>query len=197
MRHVVTASLLSISLVLLAAPPARAEYADTTSSLGPGHLSFATELQADVRTDWPLLLNLHESVGLAGGFDLVLRQGLPLSGQGFYFGGAIKWTLLGASTRASRPGVALWLGGHGRTGGGAAGVDATITVDYPFGRVRPYLGLDGNLELTSDDVELLLGLVGGAQIGLVSHVALFVEGGLGIIGDPEPHFISVGLRVTI
>jgi hypothetical protein len=181
---------------LLCATAARAEVADTTASLGSGTLSFATELQAGVYESWPLMINLHEAVGLAGGFDLVLRQGLPLSGGGFYFGGAVKWTLLHASSRATRPGIALWLGGHGRTGGGGGGVDATIAIDYPFGRVRPYLGVDGNLEFR-DDIDFLLGLILGAQISLVNHVALFVEGGLGIIGAPEPHFVAVGIRVYI
>jgi hypothetical protein len=178
-------------------PEAHAEYADTTGSLAPGSLSLAAEFQADMYEGTPFLLNIHESVGLASGLDLFLRQGLGLSDQGFYFGGGIKWTLLGASSRHSRPGVAAWFGGHGRTRGGGGGADATIAVDYPFRRLRPYLGLDANLEFRSNDVEFLLGLFGGVRISIVQNIAWFVEGGLGILGNPRPHFISTGPRIFI
>ena len=188
---------LIVALVLLQSVSARAEYADTTASPRAGALSLAAEFQADVLHDTFMLVNLHEAIGLASGVDLVLRQGLPVSGQGFYFGGGVKWTLLTGSSKASRPGIAAYLGGHGRTGG-SGGADAAILVDYSFGRVRPYLGLDANLDFgTPDDPSLSLGLYGGARIALVTNVAWFVEGGLGILGNPRPHFISTGPRVYI
>ena len=184
--------------VLLVPSSVLAEYADTTASLKAGSLSLAGEFQVDTFDPAAFMVNLHEAVGLASGVDLVLRQGLPISGQGFYFGGGVKWALLSASSRASRPGIALYLGGHGSTGGWG-GADAAITIDYPFARVRPYLGFDANLDFgrADDDLAFSLGLYGGARIALVTNVAWFVEGGLGILGRPRPHFISTGPRIYI
>lgn len=186
-----------VAVVSMLPLSAHAEYADTTASLRAGALSLAAEFQADVLNDTFMLVNLHEAIGLASGVDLVLRQGLPISGQGFYFGGGIKWTLLTGSSKARRPGIAAYLGGHGRTGG-SGGADAAILVDYSFSRVRPYIGLDANLDFgTPDDPAFSLGLYGGVRISLVTNVAWFVEGGLGILGTPRPHFISTGPRVYI
>lgn len=126
-----------------------------------------------------------------------LREGLGVSGQGFYFGGGIKWTLVHASTKVTRPGVALWLGGHFHTSANVAGADAMIAVDYPFSRVRPYLGLDANLEFASSDVQFLLGLVAGVKIGIARNISWFVEGGLGIVGDVKANFIATGPRIYI
>ena len=189
---------LPVLVVLLVPLSARAEYADTTSSLKAGSLSLAGEFQVDTFDPAAFGVNLHEAVGLASGVDLVLRQGIPISDQGFYFGGGVKWTLLSASPRASRPGIAAYFGGHGNTAGWG-GADAAIVVDYPFNRVRPYLGLDANLDFgrPGDDLVFALGLYGGARIALVTNVAWFVEGGLGILGRPRPHFISTGPRIYI
>jgi hypothetical protein len=176
----------------------RAEYADTTGSLAAGSLSFAGEFQVETFDPSVMSVNLHEAVGLATGVDLVLRQGLPIDNQGFYFGGGIKWTLLSASSRARRPGVSAFAGGHGSTAG-YGGADGAILVDYPIGRFRPYLGLDANIEFGrgNDDIQLLLGLYGGTRIALVKNVSWFVEAGLGILGDPRPHFIATGPRVYL
>lgn len=63
-------SILAFTSFAVAPSVALAEYADTTASLGAGDLSLAAEFQADVRDNTPLLVNLHESVGLASGVDL-------------------------------------------------------------------------------------------------------------------------------
>lgn len=184
---------------LVASSAARAEIMDTTASLKPGNLSLGAEVQVGFHAgDYPFLVNLHEAVGLARGLDLQARQGIDASGHGaHYFGLGIKWTFLHAAA-GHRPGIALWLGGHYILSG-RGGADVTLAIDYPFGRVRPYLGLDNNIDFGhGDDIHFSLGLIGGVQIGIVEHVAWFVEGGAGFLatgGDHLPHLLSTGPRI--
>lgn len=193
-----TSSIAALALVLLVASSARAEIMDTTGSLGSGSLSLGAEAQAALREGTPMMINAHEAVGLLGGLDLTLRQSAGVRHwDGFYLGAGVKWTLLSASSKRGRPGVATWLGGHFWTSGSVAGADASIAIDYPFGRFRPYIGLDSNLEFYDNDVEFAIGFFGGVRIGIVTNVVWFVEGGLGLAGTPKPHFISTGPKIYI
>lgn len=188
----------AFALALLVAPSAGAEIMDTTASLGPGSVSLAAELQAALRSGTPMLINAHEAIGLVGGVDLTLRQGVGLRNlDGVYLGAGVKWTLLSASSKRGRPGVATWVGGHFWSSGSIAGGDASIAIDYPIGRFRPYVGLDSNLEFSDNDVEFVIGFFGGLRIGIVKNVVWFVEGGLGLAGNPKPHFIATGPKILI
>ena len=187
-----------LCLAVLLPGPAKAEIMDTTASLAPGHVSLGFEIQAGVRDPVPLELNFGQAIGLARGFDLYLRESIgAVNGRGVRFGAGIKWNLLHASRVHNRPGIALWLGGHGGTGSyDGGGADATLAIDYPFARVRPYLGLDANLEFGgSSSPRSVLGLIAGAQLSVVSHVSWFVEGGFGLLGATRPHFVSTGPRI--
>src|SRR5438874_2355909 len=99
---------------------ARAEILDTTGSRSAGELSLAGELQAGLSPGTPLSLNVHEAIGLAGGVDLVAKQGFGLSApHDVYLGAGLKWTLL--HDKSNAPGLALWAGGHFLTGANVAG----------------------------------------------------------------------------
>ena len=175
---------------------ARAEIMDTTGSLAAGQFSLGFELQAGLAQPRSptTLLNIHEAVGLAGGLDLYARQGISLGGGGsLYFGAGIKWAIL--RDGKSGPGLALWGGGHVWTGGGGGG-DATLLLDHRFGSVTPYFGADLNIEVGGGEVDTRLGLLGGVRIIIVQHVAWFVEGGVGIVGDPALTFLSTGPKIV-
>jgi hypothetical protein len=197
LRTVVPA--LALASILLSAGAARAEIMQTSGSLPAGGLSLGAEFQAGVyASPAPWLLNLHEAVGLIGGVDLYAREGLGLRNANFYVGAGVKWTPL--TSRSDRPGIAILAGGH-YVSSELAGADGSLLIDYTIKRVTPYLGLDTNLDFYSsnnrNDVDFKLGLIGGARIGLVPHVAWYVEGGLGITGDPKPHFITTGPKITL
>jgi hypothetical protein len=182
-------------VVLIPLRAARAEVLDTTASRPSGAFSIAGEIEAMSRGD-ALMLSVHEAVGLLGGVDLIARQGFGLTdSKSVYFGGGLKWTLL--HDKANAPGVAVWAGGHYWTGPSVAGFDATILVDHRFGRFTPYAGLDLNLEFASGSSFLGLAVLGGGRIGLGSHIAWYVEGGLGLGGDAKFNFISTGPRFQI
>ncbi|HET6344353.1 MAG TPA: hypothetical protein VFH51_05435 [Myxococcota bacterium] len=175
--------------------PARAEVLDTTASRPSGAFSIAGEIEGMSRGD-SLMLSVHEAVGLAGGVDLIARQGFGLTdNKSVYFGGGLKWTLL--HDKPSAPGLAVWAGGHYWTGPVVAGFDATILLDHHFGRFTPYAGLDLNLEFSSGNSFLGLAVLGGGRIGLGSHIAWYVEGGLGLGGAGKFNFISTGPRFQI
>ena len=58
--------LTSLSLCL-SSQTAHAEFLDTTQSLQAGNLGLAGEFEAGLTDNSPLLLRLHQAVGLAGG----------------------------------------------------------------------------------------------------------------------------------
>ncbi|MEZ4273500.1 MAG: hypothetical protein R3C68_19310 [Myxococcota bacterium] len=195
--------LLSVFTFLCITPlTARAEIFATTESLAAGKVAVAAEFAAGLIDETIYALNLQEEVGLASGLDLRLRQGFGLNqGQPIYLEGGVKWTLVHASPRHRRPGVALWLGGHVRTDGDGFGGDATVSVDYAFQKIRPYVGLDANLDFINDDTEVLLALILGAKYRASALLAVFIEGGVDIVGpDALPtaayaQFISGGIKL--
>lgn len=174
---------------------ARAENMMTTQSLSAGKLALGLEAQAGLVDGTPMLLNLHQSVGLRGGFDIYAREGIGLGDnrQGVYIGAGIKWTIL--SGRRDRPGLALLAGGHYFISN-YGGADATFYVDYTISRVTPYLALDLNVDFPRD-VDFKLGLLGGARIGVVQNVEWFIEGQVGFTGNPKNHLLATGPRIRI
>jgi hypothetical protein len=174
---------------------AHAEKMQTTGSLSAGRLALGAEFQAGLITGTPLELNLHEMVGLIGGVDIYATQGIQLRyDRDVYIGAGIKWTIL--SGNHERPGVALLAGGHYLINN-YAGADATIMVDYTIGRVTPLLGLDTKLDLPESGADFKVGLLAIVRIALVTNVAWFIEGEIGLSGEPKPTFISTGPKITI
>ncbi len=175
------------------ARPVHAKIMDTTRSLGAGQFSLGGEFQA---TDGAGAgLNLHEEIGLRGGFDLVLDQqiGVTDSAPDFILGAGVKWTFL-ANTRNS-PGLALWLTGIFNLDSDDAGFRAHFMVDNTWGKFTPYLALD--LDIIFDgDADPAFSLLGGTRLGLVKNVSAFFEGGLGLT-DAATEFLSAGIRVNI
>ena len=181
---------------LLVNRSARAEIDDTSRSLRAGQLSLAAGFQAGFVADThPLLVNVHEAIGLAGGLDLYARQAIGLDEQPLYLGAGIRWTLV--SGRRNRVGVGLFAGGHLLTDNGGAGADGTLLVDYSLGKVTPYGAFDLNINFRENDTDTQVGLIGGVRIFMVQNVYWLVEGGLGLAGQPKPHFISTGPRIYL
>jgi hypothetical protein len=191
MRHLLIAGL------LLASSTALAENMQTAGSLAAGDLALGAEFQAGLFQGNPLTLNLHESVGLRGGFDLYAREDIGMSNDApnFYVGAGIKWTLM--SNSRSRPGIAFLFGGHFYTDADIAGADAAFLLDFRVGRVTPFAGLDFNLEFFDNDAQLFLTINGGARISVATNVSWFVEGGLGVSGEPKRHYVVTGPRISI
>ena len=186
--------LTSLSLCL-SSQTAHAEFLDTTQSLQAGNLGLAGEFEAGLTDNSPLLLRLHQAVGLAGGVDLYLREGLFLGGShAFLVAGGAKWTFLSES--AHRPGLALWIGGHYRTSG-LAGADVQALIDKRFGRLTPFAGSHFWLDFGQGQSRANLRLIGGLRVAINSKVAWLVEAGLGLLGDPRPHFVSTGPRIAL
>ncbi|MBN1962947.1 MAG: hypothetical protein JW841_18595 [Deltaproteobacteria bacterium] len=174
---------------------AHAEKMQTTGSLSAGTLALGLEFQAGLITGTPLELGLHEMVGLKGGFDLYARQGIQLrDDRTVYLGAGIKWTIL--TSNRQRPGVALLAGGHYWIDHWA-GADGTIIFDYPIGRVTPLVGLDAKLDLPDSGAELRMGLLAIIRISVVTNISWFIEGEIGITGEPKSTFISTGPKITI
>jgi hypothetical protein len=192
--HAIRAGVIGCGIIvtLLSASLARAEIMETTRPLKAGNITLGVEFEAGLQSPAPLMLNFHEAIGLAGRFDLALREGIALRTRDFYLGAAIKWTILLDSKDS--PGLALWGGGHFLTSGSVGGVDATFMIDHTFDRFTPYLAADFNLDF-SDTVDAKFGFIGGCKVSLHRFVALFVEGGLGLTGAPKPHFVSAGIKV--
>jgi hypothetical protein len=187
--------LVTFVVALALAPAAHAEKMETTGSLSAGRLALGLEFQAGLVTGTPLELNLHEMVGLIGGVDIYATEGMQLrDNRNVYIGAGIKWTIL--TMNHERPGIALLAGGHYITDA-YAGADATIMFDYRIGRVTPLLGLDSKLDLPESGADLKLGLLAIVRIEVVTNVAWFIEGEIGLTGDPKPSFISTGPKITI
>lgn len=180
-------------LVFVLAKAARAENMQTAGSLSAGHMALGLEFQAGLVSGTPLVLNLHEMVGLASGVDLCARQGIGLSSQPFYIGAGLKWTFL--TSRHDRPGLALLAGGHYFVNE-YGGADTTLLIDYTINTITGFLGMDINLDFP-DGVDFKLGLYGGVRFALVRNVAWFIETGVGLTGNPKPHFISTGPKITL
>ena len=179
----------------LAARPAQAEYLDTTQSIPSGGLGLAGEFQAGLVHGSPLMLRLHQAVGLASGVDLYLREGFGLNGMHpFLFAGGAKWTIWPHVGR--RPGLAIWLGGHYETTG-VAGPDVQVLVDRRFGRWTPFAGSHFWVDFGNETSQANLRLLGGVRYSLHARIAWLVEAGAGLLGDPGPHFVSTGPRLSL
>lgn len=186
----------ALILGLAAAAPAEAKLLDDTSVVGPGHLSLAVGAEAGIESPNPIRLELHERVGLVGGVGLFLDQYVGLHNEsGARLGGGFKWTVL-SRRLGERPGLALWAGGFYQTARKRAGAQGAFMVDYSFGRVTPYAAFDVDLWF-DDGVDARTGLLGGVRVGIVSHIALFVEGQVGLSGRSKDHLAAAGLRLSI
>lgn len=172
-----------------------AEVLDTSDSLGPGHLRLMVGAELGLEDPNPIRLDVQQRVGLASGLDLYLVQAIGLHREsGARLGGGLKWTALGK--RKDRPGIALWGGGFFQTAREVAGLTGRVLIDYRFGRVTPYAALDLDLWF-EDGVDTHVALLGGARISVVSHVAAFLEAGVGLTGTPRDHLVALGLALEI
>lgn len=186
---------LCLLALLAVSAPARAEVLDTTRSLGAGHFRVSAGAEFGLSSPNPIRLDLQERLGLVGGLDLHLVQSIGLHREpGARFGGGLKWTVL--SNTKARPGIALWGGGFYQTARRVAGATGRFAIDYRFGRVTPYAALDLDLWF-EDGVDTHLTLLGGARIGVVDHVGLFLEAGADLTGRRRDHLAAVGLALTI
>ncbi|MCB9746585.1 MAG: hypothetical protein H6740_28680 [Alphaproteobacteria bacterium] len=188
--------LVALACLGLWAAPAQAKLLDDTGALGAGHLSLAVGAEAGIASPNPIRLELHERVGLVGGVGLFLDQFVGLHNEsGARLGGGFKWSILSKKS-GERPGLALWAGGFYQTARKRAGAQGAFMVDYAIGRVTPYAALD--LDLWFDDgVDARTGLLGGVRVAIVPHIALFVEGELGLSGRTKNHLAAAGLRLSI
>ena len=161
-----------VPLLLLLAATARAELADTPWSLKWGNVSLAGEFQ--IQENRQMQLNFHESVGLRGGIDLVLRQSVGLQANNLkYVGGALKWSR--ALDRSDDVVLAVWAGGHWIVDS-HAGADVTLMIGGSLGGAAIYGALDMNLEFTDAPLSPRLGLLGGLRLGMNTNFAWFLEG---------------------
>lgn len=188
----------ALVLLVLAAPRgAAAKILDGTQSLAPGHISAALGAELSLEDPNPIRLEVKERIGLAGGVDLYLDQTIGLHrDDGLRLGGGLKWTVVDLSTKRERPGVALWAGGFFHTGREVAGAAFTALVDYRFGRLRPYAGLD--LDMWFDQgVDTRLTVLGGTRIAIVNHLGAYLEAGGGLTGRVRNHLVALGLRLDL
>lgn len=192
-------------LAVLAAHQARAENMMTTHSQPPGYPTFGAEFQAETQDGFRtgvLSAQVHESIGLVGGLDLFLRQGFYFPDNqpvNVYLGGGVKWTILSLNKKEGIPGLALAGGGHFVVNGDWGGADLTFLVDYRWGRWRPYISVDSELNFGRPGVEFRLGLIGGTRFTIVNHVTWFIEmgGGFTTRGPSGYGFISSGPHIFI
>jgi hypothetical protein len=181
-------------LTSVGALTAHAEVQETPNSLSSGQLALGAEFQAAPQPA-PLSILLHQNVGLVGGLDLYAREGIPVSQpQAFYIGGGLKWSLL--HEKGNYPSLGIWIGGHYWTDG-VAGADITALLGHEFHYASPYGGLKYDLDFGNQYVAQKLRLLVGVRIPVVNHLSWYVEGAVGLVGEPRPHFLSTGPRFVM
>lgn len=173
------ATFLIITLLALVLT-SKAQLFNTGQTLKPNNLSLGIEpvFIIDGPSDG-LNVFVHGGYGLKKGIDFSLKAGI---GNQNYFGGDVEWAL---GKRFS-----LTTGAHHF---GDFGLDLAVVGTIPINKsAHVYLGCDSDI-IFSNEVDILMWLPIGVEIGLSKRMSFLFEAEVGLTGQTY-HIIGGGLN---
>lgn len=175
----------------LTAHPAEAAVFSTAKTLAPRTLMIGVEPQVVPAAGPAYEFFLHGGFGMTGAADLQMKVGLPIQdGAPIYVGGDVQFSLL--RDQKGAPGISLSVGAHGR-GRSSFGLDSTLILSNDFGKVEPYLAVDGNFEFQGNQIDPRFHVVPGISVDISNPTRFFFELGLPV-GQGALTYVSAGFQ---
>lgn len=168
----------------------QAEVFNTGAVIKSGHFSLNFEEQYNIDPE-DFTFFFHVGIGLVNNVsDLCITVGFPSEdGQERYTGVDVEFAL-----KKAHPAISWSIGVHDQYD---FGIDSTFLISGRFDQIRPYIGLDYDLNFGDPDDYYKLNAVLGMEARFSTNAGFLVEAGTPVsaTNDADTSYISLGLVV--